>query len=255
MGQRAHIYESVNDDFVTSHNQSYHLPPHHIWVRHGVLHSLFFNIFYFIFFVVSWVYAHAVLHLRIVDAASLKKHASEASFIYGNHTLPQGDIALTVLLNYPHKVSAIMSPANFGIPVIGLILRHCDMLAVPHTKGQSVAFKQAMAQLVEQHAAIAIYPEAHVWPYYTKIRPFPDRSFKYPPRYGVPAFASTVTYQQRRFGKRPRVTVFIDGPFYPDPSLDEERQRRALRDQIFAVMQRRSSASTYEYQQYRKKDS
>lgn len=255
-------YESPTDDFVSSAHQDYRLPPGHVWFRNGAGHALFFRFFYALFFIVSWIYARLVLRVRVVGFRRFRQYMAShrtACFVYGNHTLPQGDIALTVLLNYPHKVSAILSPANFGIPVIGTILRHCDMLAVPKTKQQSMDFHSAMDHLVDSGVTIAIYPEAHVWPYYTRIRPFSGRSFKYPLRYGVPAWSSTVTYQRRKIGKKPKVTVFVDGPFFPAPNLDSEarltpeEQRADLRDRIQRTMEMRSEASTYEYKKYRKK--
>lgn len=254
MKRDTYTYESPTDDFVESSHQKYRIPPNHVWYRHGFLHSVYYYAVYTTFYLASVVYARLNLHVKIVNKKALKPYRHKAIFIYGNHTLPQGDIALTVLLNYPHKVSAIMSPANFGIPVIGPLLRRCDFLPVPKNHAQSAAFKEAMGQLVSERSSIAIYPEAHVWPYYTKIRPFSDRSFKYPPRYEVPAFVSTVTYQKRAFRNRPKVSVFVDGPFFPNANLDEEAQRAELAHRVHEVMEKRSRASSFEYRQYRKRD-
>ena len=40
-------------------------------------------------------------------------------------------------------------------------------------------FRKAIAYRVGQNQSVAIFPEAHVWPYYTGIRPFSDASFQF----------------------------------------------------------------------------
>ena len=66
---------------------------------------------------------------------------------------------------------------------------------------------------------VVIYPEAHVWKYYTKIRPYPSTSFKFPVHCNVPAFCMTTTYYKRKLGKKPGIVVYIDGPFMLDNNL------------------------------------
>lgn len=91
---------------------------------------------------------------------------------------------------------------------------------------------------VGQGSAVCIYPEAHIWPYYTHIRPFRAGSFAYPVRCGVPAVPYTVTYRQRRFLKwmHPCITVYIGKPIYPAPDASERKERQRLRDRAYAFM-------------------
>ena len=90
-----------------------------------------------------------------------------------------------------------------------------------------------------------IYPEAHIWPYYNRIRPFGADSFRYPVRYGCPVYCTTTTFQQKKLGKTPRVTVYVDGPFYPDKNLHPREQEKALRDTVYEIMCERAKNSTY----------
>lgn len=62
---------------------------------------------------------------------------------------------------------------------------------------------RAMEHRLKDGNPIVIYPEAHVWEYYTGIRPFPVTSFKFAAKFGVPVFAMTVTYKNRVFLKDP----------------------------------------------------
>ena len=160
-------------------------------------------------------------------------------------------------MNYPHKISAVMAVGNMGIPVIGAILQFFNFLPVPKTSDQRVKFKQAMTELVQgRRTSFAIYPEAHVWPYYTHIREFSDTSFRYPVRFKTPSFSFTTTYQKRNkfwnsWIKHPKITVYIDGPFYPeDTNASEELQKKSLHDQISAAMKYRAQMSDVDYVKY-----
>ncbi len=255
--KRVFEVESDLEDFVHSAHQDYQISDDHIWYRENTpLHNAVYNVIYFIFYIVSWVYAYLWLGVRFKNRRVLRDFVDEPYFVYGNHTQPFGDIAMTVLLNYPHKISAVMSPANMGIPVIGWILKNMNFLPVPKTDKQRAQYKDAMTRLVTNDGvSFIIYPEAHVWPYYTKIRDFTDTSMRYPVRYGTASFTSTVTYQRRVFGSKPKITVYVDGPFYPrDIRGDESAQKADLCKTIRKVMIERAKASTYSYVRYEEKD-
>ena len=107
---------------------------------------------------------------------------------------------------------------------------------------------------IGQNNAIMIYPEAHIWPYYTKIRDFPYPSFEYATRLNKPIFVLTNCYQKRRFSKKPKILTFVDGPFYPNLNLKKKEAAKELRDIAYNTMCKRAAAhSTYEYIQYIKK--
>ena len=95
-----------------------------------------------------------------------------------------------------------------------------------------------------------IYPEAHIWPFYTKIRPFKDTSFRYPVQQKLPVFSLTNTYQRKGKKKRPQMVTYIDGPFYPDQSLPVKEQKTLLRDQVYHTMVERAENSNMEMIQY-----
>jgi 1-acyl-sn-glycerol-3-phosphate acyltransferase len=119
------------------------------------------------------------------------------------------------------------------------------------------AMNEAVDKRIKQKKCLVIYPEAHVWPYYTKIRKFPagDKSFKYPVRNNVPIFTMTTTYHKSKVKgqARPDMTVYVDGPFYPDEKLTDDQNRAKLAKEAYDSMVKWSKKSTYEYFQYRHK--
>ena len=77
---------------------------------------------------------------------------------------------------------------------------------------------------------------------------------KYPVELDAPCFSMTTTYRKRRFGKKPRTVTYLDGPFYPDPTLPPKARAQALRDQIYEAMVKRSQTSDCNYIRYIKKE-
>ena len=86
---------------------------------------------------------------------------------------------------------------------------------------------------------MCIYPEAHIWPYYTHIRPFRAGSFAYPAECGVPVVPYVVTYRERRVFKKlpPCITVQVGKPIAPDPAArSNSAERHRLRNAAYAFM-------------------
>ena len=113
----------------------------------------------------------------------------------------------------------------------------------------------AIHRKLENGHCLVIYPEAHVWPYYTGIRPFPSVSFVYPVRENTPVYCMTTTYQQRRGGSKPRATVFLDGPFYPETEGTLSERAEKLRQKVYDCMVARSQYSNCQYIRYEKEGS
>jgi len=111
-------------------------------------------------------------------------------------------------------------------------------------------FSAAIEERIKQGSAIFIYPEAHIWPYYTKIRPFSDASFSYPIKYKTPTFCFTNTYQKKGKRAHPQIVTYIDGPFYPDSTLPMRKQRKLLRTEVYMTMCERAKSSNVEWIKY-----
>ena len=114
-------------------------------------------------------------------------------------------------------------------------------------------FLSAIKNRIGEGHPVVIYPEAHIWPYYTKIRPFLDTSFRYPVEIGVPSFCFVNTYHKRRFRKRPKMITYIDGPFFAEGEGGVREKMKALRDQVFARMTELAENSDVEVIKYVKK--
>ena len=116
---------------------------------------------------------------------------------------------------------------------------------------------KALSLRIKQKRTVTVYPEAHIWPWYTGIRPFPAVSFAYPVKDGVPAVAFVTTYRKRKLFTKlpPLITVTLSEPFYPDCSLSKSEAREKLCRQVYDFMcEKAKRPDNYAYYDYVRKE-
>ncbi len=241
-------YESFTDDFEKSANQDYALPPDYKWVREDVFSRILSALIYTLAIIFSSVWCRLFLHMKVRGRKNLKG-IKGGFFVYGNHTQPMGDVFIPALAVFPRRIYTVVSTANYGIPVIGKILPYLGALPVVNSLHGIKELTRAMKCRLEKSHPVVIYPEAHVWEYYTGIRPFPDTSFKFPAKFDLPCFAMTVTYKKSAFFKKPVMQVFLDGPFWGEGKGEREKAK-SMHDAVFAAMTERAKESDFEYIKY-----
>ncbi|MBQ8546010.1 MAG: 1-acyl-sn-glycerol-3-phosphate acyltransferase [Clostridia bacterium] len=257
MDKRKVIYyqDELNDEFSTAQITPRVIDDNYLYVRDSFFGKLA-HIFWLraVFTPIAFFYSKFIARQRIVNKKLLKKFKFTGYFLYGNHTNDIGDALMPHFLNMPKHNYIIVHANNVSMPVLGKLTPHLGALPLPDTKGAYKNFISAIEQRVKEKNCVLIYPEAHIWPYYTKIRPFTDVSFTYPVKLDVPVFCFTNTYQKRRFSKKPCVVTYIDGPFYPNTDLSPKDQRKHLRDQVYECMCERAKNSNVEYIKYIRKE-
>lgn len=245
-------YQSFADDFIESRNQSFQLTKGYSWIHESVLYHFFSRFVYLLGEVFAFPYCRLVLQVKIKNRSVLRQYRNTGFFLYGNHTQSIGDAFIPIRMVAPKRGYAVVSPANLGIPVLGAFLPALGALPLPKSFREMKKFDEAIRQRILEGSCVVLYPEAHVWPWYTGIRPFSASSFGFPVECSAPSFCMTTTYQKRKRGKKPGITIYLDGPFYPDASLPAKEQKSRLRDEIYNCMARRSRESTYQYIIYKK---
>ncbi len=198
----------------------------------------------------SFLYTAFVMRPKVVNRSVLKQFKDTGYFLYGNHTHPEGDVFCPIRCVFPKHLCALIAPANLNVPVLGKLLLPYGCLVVPDSPAGMKEFTKGIADRVRKKRCILVYPEAHVWPWCTFIRPFSEAPFHYPVDLDVPSFCMTTTYRKPRHGKKPRAVVYIDGPFFPQRDKGRKEAIRLLHDEIFSCMRKRSRKSDYEYVTY-----
>ena len=231
----------IDKDYVYIHTSPFKRFTHFFWYR-------------LVATPIAFLYVKLTFGQRTKNAGLFSKVKGKGFFIYGNHTQDIADAFIPSIITFPTDVYVIVHPNNVSMPVLGKITPSLGALPVPSEPAAYRNFKDAVNTRFEQNNCITVYPEAHIWPYYTKIRPFADTSFDYPARLGAPVFAFTNTYHKRLFFQHPRIVTYIDGPFWPDMDKSVRKRRRELRDKVYNVMCRRAKLSDHVQIKYIKRE-
>ena len=259
--ERVFYYGSEEDDPIKTDEQEkkqeVRLPEGYEFIPKNVFVRMYSAILFRIFWVFGQWYERHYWQAKFYGREKLKRAKGRGYVIYANHTNPFHDV-FGPAVAADRRIFTIISPVNLKVPGIGKLLPYLGGLPLGKTREEKKAFNEAVDKRLSQKKCLVIYPEAHVWPYATKIRKFPagDRSFKYAVRNGLPIFTMTTTYHKRKDKKRgdlPRMNVYIDGPFLPNVDKSEDENRADLAKQAYDSMVKYSKKNTYEYFEYKKK--
>ncbi|MBQ9017591.1 1-acyl-sn-glycerol-3-phosphate acyltransferase [Candidatus Saccharibacteria bacterium] len=256
--ERVFYYESEESDPIQTDEQERHeevgLPdgyefiPRHWWVR------AYSAIMFRAFWIFGQWYERRYWGVKVHGREKLKAARGKGYVIYATHTNPFHDV-FGPAIAADRRIFTVISPVNLKIPGIGPILPMIGGLPLGKTREEKHEFNVAVDRRLAQKKVLVIYPEAHVWPYYTGVRKFPagGRSFKYAVRNNLPVYAMTTTYHRREGRDLPRMEVYLDGPFYPEKGLGEAENCEALAEKVHAAMVRDAKNSDYDYFKYVKK--
>ncbi len=227
-----------NDDFAGTKIKACCVDEHFIFVNTNIFwNAAAFLLYHIIARPLVFLYCKIAFGLKIVNRCAVKRVRS-GFFLYGNHTNVI-DVFIPNLVAFPRRVSIISSPDAVSIKGIRQLVMMLGALPLSCTPEGKRKFRKAVELRCRRNQAVAIFPEAHIWPYYTGIREFSPRSFRYPVDQNRPAIAMTTVYRPRKvlkFLRRPQVTVIVSDPFYPDASLSRNKAMQKLRDQVYRSM-------------------
>ena len=203
---------------------------------------------------IKFIYAKLKFRIKYIGREKLKPYKKQGYFVYGNHTQDFADTFIISNTIFPKRNYIIVNPENVSMPFLGNFVQKFGAIPIPNNIKGMKNFLESIKKKIEKGYSITIFPEAHIWPYYTKIRPFKNVSFKYPIELQTPVFSVTNTYQKR--GKdKVKITTYVDGPFFPDNTLTSVQDKKQdLRDKVYNAMCERSQNSDYEYIKYIKKE-
>ena len=202
---------------------------------------------------IKFFYAKLKFKIKYVGKEKFKECKNTGYFIYANHTQEFADTFIPSLANYPKRNFFIVNPENVSMKGLKGLVPLFGAIPIPSNKEATKKFLSIIRDRIKEKRSITIYPEAHIWPYYTKIRPFLDTSFKYPVELDVPIYTLTNTYHKGKKEGQVKIISYIDGPFFPDKNLKKKEAQKHLRNIAYNTMNERSKQSTYEHIKYVKK--
>ena len=259
--KRVFYYENEEDDPIKTkeqeNKQKVELPEDYEFIPKNPFKKLYSVMMFRVFWIFGQWYEKRYWQAKFYGREKLKKAKGSGYLIYANHTNPFHDVFGPAIMA-DRRIFTIISPVNLLLPGIGKILPAIGGIPLGTSLKTKKGFHEAVDKRLKQKKCMVIYPEAHVWPYATKIRKFPagDRSFCYATRNNVPIFTMTTTYHRRKDRKKgdlPRMDIYLDGPFYSDAEKSEDENKAILAKKAYDSMVKYSKKNTYEYFKYIKK--
>ena len=259
--ERVFYYKSETDDPIKTDEQEkgeeVRLPEGYEFIPKNPFVKMYSSVLFRIFKLFGQYYERGYWQAKFYGREKLKKARGTGYVLYANHTNPFHDV-FGPALAADRRIFTIISPVNLKVPGIGKFLPLIGGLPLGKTKEEKKAFHEAADTRLKQGNCLVIYPEAHLWPYYTGVRKFPagDKSFTYAARNNLPIFTMTTTYHKRKDKKKgdlPRMDIYIDGPFYPDADKSEDENRAKLAKEAYDSMVKYSKNNSYKYFEYKKK--
>lgn len=259
MKQKEIIYykDELNEEFSTAKIVPRKIDENYKYIHKSVIwNAIAFLLQNVLSVPIKFLYAKIKFKIKYVGKEKLKPYKKQGYFIYGNHTQIFADTFITSNTNYPKKNFFIVNPENVSMKFLGNIVEMLGAIPIPSNKEAMKNFLEVIEKRIKDGNSVTIFPEAHIWPYYTKIRPFKTVSFKYPVQLNVPTFSVTNTYQS--YGKnndKVRIVTYVDGPFFPDDECKTMKEKQQnLRDKVYIKMVERGQNSNIEVIKYVKKE-
>lgn len=246
--------DEINDDFAgTDFKNQKNIDENYRYIHKNVIWRIFsFVLYRMIAMPVVSIFCWVKYWTRIKNRRVLKPYKKKGGyFMYGNHTLMAGDAFHPNMINAHKRTYILINPDGVSIKGIRTIVEMLGGMPVASTIAGIRNMRLALEhRVLKEKQVVAIYPEAHIWPWCTKIRNFRSNSFRYPVDMNVPVFCFTTVFKKRKLFKTPRVEIYVDGPFFAPDNLNLKERERFLRDAVYEKMVERSKLSNFSYIEY-----
>ena len=249
----------LNDDFAGTKIKTQLLDENFRYIHKNILwRILSFLVYYLVAIPVLYLTCKIVLNVKVVNRKAIKNLRKTGYFIYGNHTHIMDAFISQVCITRPKRTFIIADPDAVSIPGVRNLVMMLGCLPLPSTNGTTKKYLEAIQYHIGKKHAIVVFPEAHIWPFATFIRPFSSSSFRYPAKLNTPVVPIVATFEKRKIFKRclkPRMVITVGEPIFPKQHADLKTSMQDLRDQTYNFMvEHASRPDNVEYFRYVKSD-
>ena len=192
--------------------------------------------------------------MRFVNRRAVRQ--AGGCYIYGNHT-HWTDVFVPYMLSFPRRAYIITGPTAVSVPVAKYLVPMFGGIPLNASAKGKMSFRKRTSEVVARGHPLAIFPEAHLWPYYNGIRDFTPYSFTYPVHAPAPVIPYVVTYRRRRWlkSRRPLITVTVGEPILPEAWQSAPDPKTFLRDKVRGFMVETATAmKSYAWVEYSVED-
>jgi 1-acyl-sn-glycerol-3-phosphate acyltransferase len=165
--------------------------------------------------------------------------AFSSALLVSNHTLVM-DPGIIAHAIRPRRACFTMLEETALVPVLGTFVRLLGAIPIPEGAGSLVCLERAVREAMRDPGCVHVFPEGECYLWNQDIRPFHPGAFVLACRLRLPVVPITTVLHAHRRSRtagagaaggrapgRPRVTVVVGEPVYPDRFLDGGSPRRS----------------------------
>jgi len=244
--------DELNDDFDQVGLERPDVPKNYKYLSKNIFFNLTGNIVYYIIakpILRVYCFLHGIRYQYKHNLLPLK---GKGAILYANH------VAITDAFKYAcglffKRVYTIAYSDALEIPIVNKIGPWFGFLPLPKANDHDNIVKliDTIRFVTERGHKVIIFPEAHIWPYYTEIRNFIDNSFYYPSLLNLPVIPAVTTWKKSKLSKKPRQLIKIGRAIYPDMDDSIPENKKYLHEECLNSMKILSNEEPqYEYIKY-----
>ena len=198
-------------------------------------------LYYFIAKPLFYIYGKLYLGIKVKGKKNLKGIKTGAITV-SNHVHYLDFSIATTFIGRWKRSHVISNRENFDVPVAGRLISAYGVMPLPDTPKATINFYKQISVYLKKKRFIHIFPEATMWPYYNKLRPFKSGAFHFAIANNVPVIPYVILFRKSKgvgkiVRKRPKITVVICKPIYANFDLDKKEQIADLCEQTHSIMQ------------------
>ncbi|MCI7401717.1 MAG: 1-acyl-sn-glycerol-3-phosphate acyltransferase [Christensenella sp.] len=160
------------------------------------------------------------------------------------------DCVMACQANWPKMSYLPTLHTTFQLPYVRHIVHWLNAFPIPNTTSGTIKFVKEVDELLQNKKFVHFFPEASLWPWYDRIRKFKPGAFSFACRNNVPVIAQVVLFRPRKltkFLKRPKISIEILEPFYPNPDLKGHAQVNELMQRVHDAMEKKMIENNMKY--------
>jgi 1-acyl-sn-glycerol-3-phosphate acyltransferase len=249
---------AMNEDFASIQIRGKTIPSDFVFVHKNPIWRFFSWFFYYCLAVpILGCLGYINHHVKVVNKKYVMKQLKGTGyFIYSNHTMTDDGWNCAAYSCSPRRTYIISQGETLMVnKALQAFLMQIGAIPLPSDLHSARNFLKCLQIRLDQKAAIAIYPEGTIWPYYTHHRPTKKGAFKYPRTFNVPVVFACTTFRApkglfKKF-KKPRVVIYLSDPIFPSRNpvekIDEQRLSELYDDFIEKTCAIKDNYSAYDY--------
>ena len=174
--------------------------------------------------------------LKIKDIKNLKSLRRRGAITVANHVHSM-DATFVSIGTYPRNMNFSSIKSNFEIPFVRWIVRILGGFPIPENTAGMMKFTKDIGKALKRGRLIHFYPEAALWPYHKKLRPFKNGAFRFAVQFDAPVLPSVIVFKERKLRKPAARLIILEPVEPPDKSLGSMKKRtEILRDLTYEKM-------------------